>query len=167
MNQRLYFLLPDREHAFSVITELRERGVASRQIHALAGKGLSAEGLPDSSPHQRADLAGRIEYWGWHLNLTLFFAAALVLVTMVLLQAGLWLLLPLGIMIASFVLGARFTSVPNVHLDAFRDALRHGEILLMVDTPQDRVNEVEHGVQRHHPEAVAAGSSWNMPVFGT
>ena len=61
MNQRLYFLLPDREHAFSVITELRERGVTSRQIHALAGKGLSAEGLPDSSPHQRADLAGRIE----------------------------------------------------------------------------------------------------------
>ena len=86
---------------------------------------------------------------------------------MILLQAGLWLLLPLGIMIASFVLGVRFTSVPNVHLDAFRDSLRHGEILLMVDTPQDRVNEVEHGVQRHHPEAAAAGSSWNMPVFGT
>jgi hypothetical protein len=37
----------------------------------------------------------------------------------------------------------------------------------MVDTSQDRVNEVEHGVQRHHPEAVAAWSSWNMPVFGT
>jgi hypothetical protein len=114
------------------------------------------QGLSGSSPHQRADLAGRIEYWGWHLSLALFFVAAVVLITMILLQAGLWLLLPLGIMIAS-----------NVHLDAFRDALRHGEILLMVDTPQDRVNEVEHGVQRHHPEAVAAGSSRNMPVPGT
>jgi len=27
MNQRLYFLLPDREHALNVINELRERGI--------------------------------------------------------------------------------------------------------------------------------------------
>jgi hypothetical protein len=167
MNQRLYFLLPDREHAFKVITELREQDVVSRQMHTLAGKGLSAEGLPDSSHHLRNNLAGRIEFWGWRLNLTLFFLAAGTLVTMILLQAGLWLLLPLGAMIVTFVLGVRFTRIPNVHLDAFRDALRHGEILLMVDTPQGRVDEVEHSVQRRHPEAVAAGSSWNMPVLGT
>jgi len=167
MNQRLYFLLPDREHTSKVITELRERGIAGRQIHTLAGKGVSAEGLPDSSLHQRNNLAGRIEFWGWRLNLVLFFLATGVLVTLILLQAGLWSLLPLGAMVVTFALGVRFTRLPNVHLDAFRDALRHGEILLMIDTPQDSVNEVEHSVQRHHPEAVASGSSWNMPALGT
>ncbi len=167
MNQRLYFLLPDREHALSIIAELHERGIRHQQIHTVAGKGSSAEGLPGSGPHQLNNLAGRIEFWGWRLNLGLFFAAAAVLIAMVLLQAGLWWLLPLGIMVATYVPGVRFTSIPNVHMDAFRDALRHGEILLMIDTPLDRVNEVEHSVQRRHPEAVAAGSSWNIPALGT
>jgi hypothetical protein len=65
------------------------------------------------------------------------------------------------------ILGDRFAHVPNVHLQEFRDALRHGEILLMIDVPQQRVDEVEYRVLARHPEAVAGGSSWNAPLLHT
>jgi Flp pilus assembly protein TadB len=167
MNQRLYFLLPDREHALAVVNELVAQGISRQQIHALAGKGQSCAGLPDVNHHQRNNYAGQLEYWSWRANLLVFFSAAVALAILVWVQAGLWTLLPLLVMLGSFVLGERFTRLPNVHLQEFRDALRHGEILLMIDTPRARVGEVEQRVHTHHPEAIAGGSSWNVPALGT
>jgi len=57
--------------------------------------------------------------------------------------------------------------LPDTHLSEFADALKHGEILLMVDAVSEQANELEHCVQDHHPEAVAGGSSWNTPMLGT
>ena len=167
MNQRLFFLFPDREHALGLVNELAEQGFDPGQMHTLPGKGRSAEGLPVSNAHQRGDFAGRLEFWAWRSNLALFFTAAAALAIMILMQAGLWLLLPLAVMITTFLLGERFAHLPNVHLDEFRDALKHGEILLMIDLPKERVEEMEHRVQRRHPEAIAGGASWNMPALGT
>jgi len=167
MNERLYFLLPDREHTLRVVNELAEKGFDLQQMHTLAGKGLSTAGLPASNDHQRENFAGRVEFWAWRANLALFFLAAIALVVMAFQQAGLWTILPLAVMLATLILGDRFAHVPNVHLQEFRDALRHGEILLMIDVPQQRVDEVEYRVHARHPEAVAGGSSWNAPLLNT
>ena len=69
MNQRLYFLFPDQQHA-------------------LAGRGFSVKGLPESNRHQRDDFASQIEFRGWRANLALFFLAALALALLIVLQAG-------------------------------------------------------------------------------
>lgn len=167
MNTRLYFLIPDREHAREVVNELVAQGVSRQQMHTLAGKGQSTTGLPGVNHHQRNDYAGRIEFWSWRINLLVFLLAAIVLAMMIWQQTGLWALLPLLVMLGSFVLGERFTHLPNVHLQEFRDALRHGEILLMIDIPRNRVSEIEHRVQSHHPEAVSGGASWNAPLLDT
>jgi hypothetical protein len=167
MNQRLYFLLPDREHTLRIVAELREQGFESGQLHTLAGRGQTTEGLPGSGSHQRTDFAGRVEYWAWRADLVLFLLAAIAMAVMVLQHAGLWVLLPLAVMVATFLLGERFTHLPNVHLQEFRDALRHGEILLMVDVPRERISEIGYRVRAHHPEAVAGGSSWNLPALNT
>lgn len=167
MNQRLYFLLPDREHTLRVVNELLEQRFEPGAMHTLAGRGMTSEGLPGSNHQQRNNFAGHIEDWTWRMNLALFFMAAIALAVMIFLQAGFWVLLPLAVMVATFLLGERFTHLPNVHLQEFRDALKHGEILLMIDVPRERVSEVEYRVKAHHPEAVAGGSSWNAPALGT
>jgi hypothetical protein len=167
MNERLYFLLPDREHALRVVNELAEQGFDPEQMHTLAGKGRSCEGLPASGRAQRSNLAGRLEFWTWRANLLVFLVAASLLIGMIIAQAGLLILLPAAVMIVTFVLGERFTHLPNVHLQEFTDALRHGEILLMIDVPRERVGEVEYRVHTRHPEAVAGGASWNTPALGT
>lgn len=167
MNQRLFFLFPDREHALNGVNELMNNGIDSSRMHALGSRRTSLTGLPESSTHQRRDLSGRIEFWGWRINLALFFVAAACMAALILLQAGLWWLLPLAVMAGTFLLGERFSHWPNTHLGEFREALEHGEILLMVDVSPDRINEVEYRMLRHHPEAVAGGSCWNMPALGT
>jgi len=37
MNQRLYFLLPDREHTLDIIEQLKEQGFNTQQMHTVAG----------------------------------------------------------------------------------------------------------------------------------
>ena len=56
--------------------------------------------------------------------------------------------------------------IPNVHLDEFRDALAHGEILLMVDVAQQRVADIEDCVHHNHPETTIGGVGWGTEALG-
>lgn len=56
--------------------------------------------------------------------------------------------------------------MPTTHLDEFHEALRHGELLLMVDVSRDCVEDVEELMRRRHPEAVNGGSGWTPDAFG-
>jgi len=167
MKRRLYFLLPDESHARVVLSELQASGVDRRFMHAIAGQGADLQGLPAATKQQRADVAARIEKYLWDGNLGIFFIAFLALLVLVALQFnGYWLLLPAGIMLVAFIVGLEFvTHVPNVHLEEFRDALQHREILLLIDVPVTQVARVEELVHRHHPEAVAGGVGWSVAAL--
>jgi hypothetical protein len=166
MNRRLYFLIPDKSHALSVVLELTSHGVDLDHIHTLANKKVRLQGLPNAE-HQNRDLGHRIEDLLWKGNLAMF-CLALVSLLILPLIIGLtaWLLLPVGIMLATFIGGLLFSRVPNTHLDEFRDALAHGEILLMADVPQKHVANIEDRVHHHHPEATVGGVGWESEVFG-
>lgn len=83
------------------------------------------------------DLGARLETIFWDGNLVLFFLALMTLIILILMNvSGFWLVVPSIIMLTTFIVGAGFTKhIPNVHLSEFADALRHQEILLMVDVP--------------------------------
>ncbi len=167
MYRRLYFLLPDAEHARAVARELESRGVARDGIRIIAGEGARADGVPVRSEMPAGDPAERLENRLWVGNLGLFFAA-LVALAILLLTAGpgYWLLVPVAIMALSFAAGMEFAKrVPDVHLSEFTDALRHRELLLTVDVPAGRVAEVERLVHRGHPEAVDGGVGWSAPLL--
>jgi len=167
MNRRLYFLLPDKDHALSVVDELRREGIDTQRMHALGSRHTRLDGLPTSTLRQTNDAAGHLEAFLWNANL-ISFALALGILLVMLLTTGwnLWLLAPATLMAANFLAGLRFTRLPNTHLDEFRDAMAHGEILLMVDVSEKRVADVEEQVHRHHPEAVTGGTCWGTPAFG-
>jgi len=164
MKRRLYFLLPDAGHASDVVQQLEQYGVLRSQIHVLAGRGSDAAGLPQATPQQQRDVAALVEKILWYTNLAVFSLALLLLIVMLLMQTGgFWLLLPVAAMILSFLAGFGFTSrVPNVHLGEFSDAMRHAEILLMVDVPTRQVEAVERLVRRQHPEAAPCGVGWSI-----
>ena len=166
MNRRLYFLIPDKSHTLSVVLELTSHGIDLDHIHTLANKKVRLQGPPNAE-HQNRDLGHRIEDLLWKGNLAMF-CLALVSLLILPLIIGLtaWLLLPVGIMLATFMGGLLFSRVPNTHLDEFRDALAHGEILLMADVPQKRVANIEDRVHHHHPEATVGGVGWESEVFG-
>lgn len=166
MKRRLYFLLPDRAHALSVVDELAHERISLENIHALGGEGTQLDGLPIASPRQFSDAASHLESFFWNANLlSLFVAIGIFMVLLVTTGWNLWLLVPAAIMMANFLAGLRFTRLPNTHLDEFRDALAHGEILLMVDVPEQRVADIEDQVHHHHPESTVGRVCWGSPAF--
>jgi hypothetical protein len=167
VKRRLYFLLPDALHTRSVVRELEAGGIERRRMHVIAGEGADLKDLPSASRNQRRDLSAKLETVLWNGNLSLFFAALLVLGVLVFLDTSpWWLLLPAAVMLATFLAGLEFTGyLPNVHLSEFTDALHHQEILLMVDVPADQLARVEETVRRHHPEAVTGGTCWHVDAM--
>ena len=93
--------------------------------------------------------------------------ALMALGTTLVLGEIIWAMVSIGVMAVTFILGGQFViHVPNVHLTEFTDALSHGEILLMIDVPINRVAEIEDFVHHKYPEAVVGGVSWSVDAFG-
>jgi hypothetical protein len=68
------------------------------------------------------------------------------------------------------VLGAWMASmaaaaVPNSRLKAFQKEIEQGKMLLMVDVPYGRVEQIREVVLSRHPEAVAGGQASRYPAF--
>jgi hypothetical protein len=55
--------------------------------------------------------------------------------------------------------------MPSSRLAQFESAIAGGELLMMIDVPRDRVEEIERIVTRHHPEANLEGLEPNIPEF--
>jgi hypothetical protein len=56
-------------------------------------------------------------------------------------------------------------STPSKRLERFEKAIEDGQILLMVDVPRGRVEEIETRLQALHPEAHLEGVEPNIPAF--
>ena len=165
MNRRLYFLAPDAEHAQGIVEDLESAGISHEDIHAVSRSTELLRDLPAATHAQEQDRGLYLECGLWNLNLAVF--AISIALLAVLLIKGLtgWAIIPLAIAISTFVVGLLFTRVPNAHLNEFRDALHHGEILLMIDTPRDRVAEIEDLVHHRHPGAVVGGVGWSSKTL--
>ena len=167
MRRRLYFLLPDKEHTRSVVDELAREGISVSNMHTHGARGTALDGLPISSSRQAHDAAGHLENFLWNANLLSFIVAFGIFIVLAFTTGpNQWLFAPAILMAANFLIGIRFVRLPNTHLNEFKDALAHGEILLMVDVSEDRVAAVEKLIHHHHPEAAVGGVSWGTPAFG-
>ena len=166
MNRRLYFLFPRVAHAKSVVEELRESGVDASGMHAVAREDVDLSELPQSTPRQREDVCCRVETWLWNGNLIVFGIALLALVLAAVQGSWAGALISLTVMAVTFFAGERFAAtVPKAHLREFREAIAHGEVLLMVDVPRERVAEIEERVHQRHPEAVVGGVGWSIQAL--
>jgi hypothetical protein len=79
-----------------------------------------------------------------------------------------------GLLVAMTVAGAGFgalmstmvgVGIPSSRLDRFQDAINGGQLLMMVDLPLARVEEIEALVKGQHPDADIAGTDPTVPVF--
>ena len=56
-------------------------------------------------------------------------------------------------------------STPSKRLQRFETQIEQGQVLLMVDVPRTRVEEIEARLQSLHPEAHLEGVEPNIPAF--
>lgn len=166
MKRRLYFLFPNEAHVQQAIDDLqRNAGVDASQIHVIA----NSETTTLSHPHTRlmGDKEAQMESRLWNGNLALFFVALLLFIASLATVMPLLAAASVVVMFATFIAGLMFTTrVPNAHMSQFREALSHGELLLMLDIPRSKVQEVEHYVHHHYPDAETGGVGWHLGMLG-
>jgi hypothetical protein len=167
MKRRLYFLFPDVPSARAAVRDLGSIGVDRVYMHAVARDDVDVGDLPPATSRQRHDLLRHVERTLWDGNLAVFGLAFAGLIISLGYNSKAGMVLAGAVMIVTFVSGALFAlRTPSTHLDEFRAALHHGEILLMVDVTRDCMEDVEEYMRRLHPDAVTGGSAWTPDAFG-
>lgn len=161
MRQRLYFLLPDIKRTKSVYKELLLARIEERHVHVLAKPGTPLEGMPEASVLQKSDALHGATLGLAAGALTGAIAGGLVMLFPPSgLGVGLGIVLALaavGAVMGVWVAGMIGASTPSTHLEAFSDEIARGRVLLIVDVPRDRSDEVSRMIRQHHPEADARG----------
>lgn len=167
MSIRLYFLFPDINHTKSAVDELEQSGLDKIHMHTMAREDIDISSLPVSTERQKKDTVWFLDRLFWISNLILFAVALCGLILSLYWGFSLWSMLAVSVMLITFLAGERFAvKIPHVHLDGVKGALSHGEILLMVDIPRNRVAEVDNRILHHHPEAELGGIGWTIEAFG-
>jgi hypothetical protein len=169
MNRRLYFVLPDVESAKQVERDLLLAKISDDRMYFLGKRGMDLQDLPEATTAEKTDFM--------HGAMVGMMSGALVGaaigVVVYLLQSYIFPM-QLGVILLFFFLGGAFglwvsaligASTPNVKLREFEQAFQQGHILLMVDVPVERVDEIRRLILTRHPEAEDHGRDPIMPAF--
>lgn len=166
--RRLYFLLPNVKTARTIVTELLLTHVEERHIHIIAKEGTSLGELPEASLLQKSDFIPATEK-GLALGGTTGLLAGLVAMALpgVVIAGGAILLLSsvAGAGMGAWLGGMIGLDASNTRHKQFLDAINRGSVLMLVDIPKTRVDEISELVKKHHPEADFGGTEPDIPAF--
>jgi len=169
--RRLYFLIPTIDSAKTIVDELLLARVDQRHIHIAAADhhALIEANLPEASLLQESDFVPAVER-----GLAIGGATGILAGVAAVALPGVGLALGggaiLGIGLAGAGMGAWLSSMigisaPSSRLTEFEDAVKQGNLLMMVDVPKTRVDEITDLIKIHHPEAEIEGTEPVIPAF--
>ncbi len=170
MRRRIYWLLPDLASAQRSMDDLLLARVSESYIHFVAREGSDMTGLHAANVLQTSDVirsaqAGLVI--GGSVGAVLGVVAAVFFPIVG--DSPQW-----GMVAVLSIVGAGFgawassmigISTPSNRLKRFEPAIEQGQILLMVDVPRSRVDQIEERLQTLHPEAHLEGVEPNIPAF--
>jgi len=170
MRRRIYWLLPDLASARKTMDDLLLARITERQMHFVAKEGTDLTGLHEANILQTSDVIRAAQ-----AGLVIGGSAGAVLGALAAIYFPIvgdqpqW-----GLVAVLAMFGAGFgawsasligVSTPSNRLKRFTDAIEAGQILLMVDVPRSRVDEIEQRLQALHPEAHLEGVEPDIPAF--
>jgi len=167
--RRVYFLLPTAQCAQSIVGELLSLRIEWRHIHCIANHDLMRDGLPEATLLQRSDFLPSLAR-----GAVTGFATGILLGLIILVFPPAGLSIGGGVVVAITLFGAAFgawvatmigVDVPSTRLKRFEDGIEHGELLMMIDIPTDRVHEIEDAIKLHHSDAHLQGEDPTIPAF--
>lgn len=169
--RRLYFLIPSIDSAKVIVDELLLARIEQRHIHIAAADhhALVEANLPEASLLQESDFVPAVERGVAIGGATGILAGvAAVALPGVGLALGGGAILGIGLAgagLGAWVSGMIGISAPSSRLTEFEDAIQKGSLLMMVDVPKSRVDEITDLIKKHHPEADIEGTEPVIPAF--
>lgn len=169
MRRRIYVVLPDLASAIQTANDLLLARIEDRHMHFLGRRGMSLGDLHAASFLQKSDLRHALVLGvglgvfgglclGIYLKLTPIGNYTFDIGTLLLCVLG-------GGMFGGWAATMIGVSTPAKELKPFEKDIKAGRILLMVDVPTARVEEIHAMIQQRHPEASDRGVEIVIPAF--
>jgi hypothetical protein len=169
MRRRLYYILPDVASAEQALRDLLLARIEDRRIHFLARRGTDLGSLPEAGFLQKTDavhgaeigivIGGACGIFGGALAL-MFPPEGVTLQLVTVLITGV-----AGALFGMWVASMAGTAVPNSRLANFARDIEQGKILMMVDVPFGRTQEIANLLNQRHPEGRSGGTEPTIPAF--
>ena len=169
MRRRLYFLLPDVESAHRTANDLLLARVEDRHMRFLAKRGTDLGELHEASYLQKTDLMH-----GAGIGLALGGLGGLALGVVIVAYppegtnpqlVAVLITALIGAVLGAWMASMAAAAVPNSRLKQFQDDITAGRVLLMLDVPYERVEQIRELLMARHPEAVSGGQETRFPAF--
>ena len=165
MRLRMYVTLPDVASARKLADDLLLARIEDKRMHFLARRGTDLGELHQASYLQKTDTVNAA-FKGLLIGGAMGVLVGLLLVSTMNLQL-------VAVLIGALVgagFGAWMSSmlglqVANSSLKDFEKDIQDGKILLMLDIPAGRYEEIRAVIARTHPEAADRGNEPTVPAF--
>lgn len=169
MRLRMYVTSPDVASAKRLADDLLLARIDDKSMHFLAKRGTDLGELHEASYLQKTDTVHGA-FVGFVSGGVMGMVVGLILVNYPPGGVSLELVAVLIAAIVGAALGTWVASmvglqVPNSRLKAFDQEIQEGKILLMLDVPSSRYQQVHEIISRTHPEALDHGNEPTVPAF--
>ena len=167
--RRMYVTLPDVASARSLANDLLLARIEDRHMRFLARRGTDLGELNEASYFHKTD-AIHGGFVGLVIGGVLGALVGAVLVDYPPQGVSLEMVAILVSAIVGAILGVWVATmvglqVPNSRLRQFEGELQDGRVLLMLDVPARRFDEMRDIIARKHPEAIDRGHEPTVPAF--
>lgn len=169
MRRRLYFMVSDAASARLIRDELLLARIENGHIHVLAKDGVALGDLHEASILQKTDFVH-----GAETGLVIGGGIGILAGVVAILFPPAGVDLQLVTILVTAMVGAAFgawvssmvaSSIPNSRLRTFESGVEAGRILMMVDVPGGRVDEIRKLIASRHPEVSSSSQEPTIPAF--
>jgi len=165
----MYVTVPDLASAKQLANDLLLARIEDRHMHFLARRGTDLGELHEASYLQKSD-AIHGAFTGLVIGGVVGVLVGLLLVYFPPGGASIQLVAVLiaavvGAALGVWIAGMMGLQVPNTQLRGFEQEMQDGKILLMLDVPSGRYDEIRQIIARTHPEAADRGNEPTVPAF--
>lgn len=169
MRRRIYWLLPDLASARRTMDDLLLARIGVHHMHFVAREDVDLTGLHAASVLQTSDLVRSAQMGlvvGGVVGAAAGAGAAMFPIIGNEPQWGMVAVLAvLGGLFGAWASSMIGASTPSHRLQRFERAIARGQILLLVDVPRSRVDEIEGLLLKRHPEGHFEGVEPDIPAF--
>lgn len=167
--RRVYFLLPTPQRARAIVGELLVQRIEWRHMHVIANENVSIDGLPQASLAQSSDLLASLVRGtavGCATGLLVALIAFVVPPEDLRIASGTVMILTLsGAGFGAWVAAMIGVEMPNSRLKRFEEGLLRGELLIMIEVPKERVEEIEQVIELYDVQTHIEGIDPSMPAI--
>lgn len=170
MYRKLYFMSPDINSAHALLDDLLLARVPEKHMRFWAkGNTLPAD-FPGATFLQKTDLMhgaemGAVVGGAIGLLLGILLIALFPVEGAALLTIGVLAAVVVGALFGAWASGMVAAAIPNSRLKGFQDEIEHGQVLLILDLPNRKVEQIQQLLSSRHPEVRFGGQDPHTPVF--